>query len=328
MAWSPPAQPLAAATAAAAIAAAATATARTAAAARAVSAAHLVSSRGSAAAAPRNSFCLCIPRPPPGSRITEGRIDEEADLYDLLHITRSATEDEVTASYRRLARLFHPDKASEGGPEGPPSSARGRGFQGNPSHFSEGGPTPFVRLNNAYSILKNKALREVYDVEGLEGISVAEKLLREEQAKALQLAVPSSLESLQDRVAAVLRQQQQQRRLLRVTAAVELPFSISFFDSMYRRRLFAALNRHSSSSSSSGEDEDYDVEGMELNDYEETLPQEEGPAVQLADAALSHSLEASPWPGFDTSLVLGTQVLRSGAAAVAAAVAARVALCC
>ncbi|CDI84075.1 hypothetical protein, conserved [Eimeria acervulina] len=206
--------------------------------------------------------------------------EEEADLYDLLHLTRSATEADIAASYRKLARLFHPDKAAEGAPQpqGPPGGPPG----GAPSTL----PTAFVRLNRAYSVLKHRRLREIYDSQGMEGVEVAERLLRDEEAKTLQLAVPDSSESLQERVAAALRQQreqqQQQQQQLRMSVSIEVPVSLFFLNSFYQRRLLAVLKRHnqsysnsssssrsssSSSSSSEEEDEDYSLEEMQLQLY-------------------------------------------------------------
>ncbi|XP_026193412.1 uncharacterized protein LOC113147355 [Cyclospora cayetanensis] len=224
--------------------------------------------------------------------------DEEADLYDLLHLTRAATDEEIAASYRRLARLFHPDKASEGPPDGP--LHRGRSHGGNSeSYASSGGlPMAFVRLNHAYSILRNRTLRDIYDLEGLEGVAVAERLLRDEQAKALQLAVPPSSASLHERVSAALRQQREQHSPLRLTAAAELPYTLFFFDSLYKRRAHAALKRlgissKSSSSekpttSNSGDEDDYSLQQMQLQEYPSSASpgsREERSLIQLADAA-------------------------------------------
>ena len=106
-------------------------------------------------------------------------------------------------------------------------------------------------------------------------------------------------------MAAALRQQKEQQRLLRVSAAVEIPFSVFFFDSLYKRRLDAALRRHSSSStttttsstnsssssSSSSKDDEYNLQQMELQHYPPAKRREtEGERkIQVADAARTQS---------------------------------------
>ena len=35
---------------------------------------------------------------------------DKTRLYDVLEIKRNATQDEIKKSYRKLARLYHPDK--------------------------------------------------------------------------------------------------------------------------------------------------------------------------------------------------------------------------
>ena len=41
----------------------------------------------------------------------DGPVDNE--YYNFLHVPRSATEREIDSSYKRLARLYHPDKHRE-----------------------------------------------------------------------------------------------------------------------------------------------------------------------------------------------------------------------
>lgn len=62
------------------------------------------------------------------------------DYYELLGVSRSATEAEMKSAYRKLALKWHPDKNKEAGAE-----AR------------------FKEINEAYEILSNKDKRAKYD---------------------------------------------------------------------------------------------------------------------------------------------------------------------
>ncbi|APA06395.1 predicted protein [Sclerotinia sclerotiorum 1980 UF-70] len=63
------------------------------------------------------------------------------DLYEALEVTRDASVPDITASYRRLARLYHPDKNLD----------------------NADATAKFQKVQAAYEILSNERQREAYD---------------------------------------------------------------------------------------------------------------------------------------------------------------------
>ncbi|MGH2673871.1 MAG: molecular chaperone DnaJ [Actinomycetota bacterium] len=72
----------------------------------------------------------------------------ERDLYDVLGVSRDATQDDIRKAYRRLAREHHPDVNSE-----PEAERR------------------FKEINLAYQTLSDPAKRRQYDLFGGEGLT-------------------------------------------------------------------------------------------------------------------------------------------------------------
>jgi curved DNA-binding protein len=75
--------------------------------------------------------------------------DEQKDLYAILGVARSASEDEVKKAYRKLARKFHPDV----NPNDPKAEDR------------------FKEVAFAYDVLSDKEKRGRYDEFGVQGIA-------------------------------------------------------------------------------------------------------------------------------------------------------------
>src|SRR5579885_3606409 len=70
------------------------------------------------------------------------------DYYEVLGIARTATDDEVKKSFRRLAKQYHPDTNKEQGAE-----AR------------------FIEINEAYEVLSDPQKRAAYDRYGHAGVN-------------------------------------------------------------------------------------------------------------------------------------------------------------
>src|SRR6266566_4251462 len=69
------------------------------------------------------------------------------DFYEVLGVSRSASEDELKKAFRRLAKQYHPDTNKEQGAE-----AR------------------FIEINEAYEVLSDPQKRAAYDRYGHAGL--------------------------------------------------------------------------------------------------------------------------------------------------------------
>ncbi|NP_001085946.1 DnaJ heat shock protein family (Hsp40) member B12 S homeolog [Xenopus laevis] len=76
------------------------------------------------------------------------RIKQCKDYYEILGVTREATEDDLKKSYRKLALKFHPDK-----------------------NYAPGATEAFKAIGNAYAVLSNAEKRKQYDQFGEEKVS-------------------------------------------------------------------------------------------------------------------------------------------------------------
>jgi len=62
--------------------------------------------------------------------------EPDNDYYSLLHVPRCATQDEIIAAYKKLSRLYHPDKHRD---------AEKKEYAG----------AMFSKLNRAYEVLRD-----------------------------------------------------------------------------------------------------------------------------------------------------------------------------
>ena len=69
---------------------------------------------------------------------------ENTEYYDLLHVDKNATPEEIKKSYRKLAMKNHPDKG--------------------------GDPELFKKITEANDVLSNEEKRNLYDKCGKEGV--------------------------------------------------------------------------------------------------------------------------------------------------------------
>ncbi len=73
---------------------------------------------------------------------------EKRDYYEVLGVSKTATDEEIKKAYRKLAKKYHPDA--------------------NPDNKKEA-EAKFKELNEAYETLSNKQKRDMYDRFGANG---------------------------------------------------------------------------------------------------------------------------------------------------------------
>ncbi|KAJ8904398.1 hypothetical protein NDN08_000917 [Rhodosorus marinus] len=102
-----------------------------------------------------------------------GVLDEEDEsnikLYDILNVSKDATEEQIKASYRRLCQTYHPDKHTD-------------------PVKKDVATKNFTRVKEAYEVLSDPLKRRVYDEYGVEGI-------RTVAAEGLELSVWEDIQS-------------------------------------------------------------------------------------------------------------------------------------
>src|SRR5437879_12272237 len=73
---------------------------------------------------------------------------KKRDYYEILSVSRSATDDELKKAYRRLAKQYHPD-----------------------ANKDQGAEARFIEVNEAYEILSDTQKRAAYDRFGHAGLN-------------------------------------------------------------------------------------------------------------------------------------------------------------
>ncbi|CCW65145.1 unnamed protein product [Phytomonas sp. EM1] len=87
--------------------------------------------------------------------------ESESNLYEVLGVKRTATQQQIKAQYKKLAMLFHPDVIPQSN-----GSASERERQEAQSRFEA--------ISNAYGVLSNLEKRRAYDIGGARAIEMQE----------------------------------------------------------------------------------------------------------------------------------------------------------
>jgi DnaJ family protein C protein 11 len=77
--------------------------------------------------------------------------DKDNDYYNFLHVSRLASQEEITAAYKKLSRLYHPDKHRD-------------------EERKKQAETMFSKLQKAYEVLNDPHKRAIYDCLGKKGL--------------------------------------------------------------------------------------------------------------------------------------------------------------
>merc|ERR1712045_400309 len=76
----------------------------------------------------------------------------DSELYGFLHVSVHASQEEITAAYKKLSRLYHPDKHRD-------------------EEKKKHAEAMFAKLQNAYAVLGDPHRRALYDCLGKDGIA-------------------------------------------------------------------------------------------------------------------------------------------------------------
>ena len=132
------------------------------------------------------------------------------DLYDVLNIPASASQDEVRNGYLSMSRIHHPDKSSSSSSDA------------------------FRSINQAYTILSDPSLREFYDKHGLDATLLAQQDIGEDKQYSL---VPASdkISDLEKRVRRLIRSSKEleAQRFLQPSGSISIGTRILSYSPMY-----------------------------------------------------------------------------------------------
>ncbi|XP_035842465.1 chaperone protein dnaJ 13 isoform X2 [Helianthus annuus] len=76
----------------------------------------------------------------------------EQKLYDVLHVSPEASNEEIRKAYHQWAQIYHPDKYQD-------------------QQMKDVGTENFQRIYEAYEILTDEYKRQIYDMYGMEGLT-------------------------------------------------------------------------------------------------------------------------------------------------------------
>ncbi|EPT25716.1 DnaJ domain-containing protein [Toxoplasma gondii TgCatPRC2] len=100
--------------------------------------------------------------------------EEKKTLYELLRVSPSASQSEITKAYRNLALLLHPDKVVHRLEQQAEATSKGEGKAADLEELKSEATRHFQELQAAYEVLKDPKRRKRYDETGSTGDDAAE----------------------------------------------------------------------------------------------------------------------------------------------------------
>eukprot|EP00535_Pseudo-nitzschia_heimii_P008547 CAMPEP_0197176532 /NCGR_PEP_ID=MMETSP1423-20130617/2423_1 /TAXON_ID=476441 /ORGANISM="Pseudo-nitzschia heimii, Strain UNC1101" /LENGTH=133 /DNA_ID=CAMNT_0042625913 /DNA_START=93 /DNA_END=491 /DNA_ORIENTATION=- len=108
--------------------------------------------------------------------------DGTPNLYSLLNLRRSATEEEITRSYRSLSTTFHPDKVRR---QQRISTAAVDSGGDSEAFDAEEVQLTFLQFKKAHEILIDPVLRLAYDSYGEGGVELIRRVQQQQREQAM-----------------------------------------------------------------------------------------------------------------------------------------------
>jgi len=168
------------------------------------------------------------------------------EYYAMLNVDSHATTEEIRAAYRRLSMLYHPDRHLG-------------------ENEREAAQKQFVKITQAYEVLSNPQLREIYDVAGASALDLNSQTIdpnSQQLVRLSSLARAHSPQALKARInyAIAMKEEQRLRDSMRPKGTITLGLDCSEFTSS----VFDATSSFLSSSSHSTEIETPDINRVEI----------------------------------------------------------------
>ena len=158
--------------------------------------------------------------------------DGHSDLYNVLGVTRFASEQEVRVAYKRLAKMYHPDRNSEG-------------------------EVLFKEVSAAYDVLGNEESKQQYDNE------LNDKLHCAAATRRRNLDEPSS-EVLETRTR---EDEERKRRREPISAYLFVGKEKELFDEQRQRDAESAQRRKQTTRETGAAESSYNIRTMAHNNY-------------------------------------------------------------